>query len=83
MPLQGVAHAGARDASVGGGDISHSVQTLARDVSILPPPPGGLPDTISYAIGKWKGKTITVETPREFLKAIKTMEQPKVQPDGR
>jgi hypothetical protein len=46
-----------------------------RRTAELPAPSGAseAPDTVSLAVGKLKGKTITVETPRQFAKAIRAI----------
>ena len=57
---------------------------LARQGPPLPPPPPvpgaglaepGMPDSISIAVAKLKGKTITLHTPGEFEKAIEQVER--------
>ena len=75
VPLEGIAHSGERDVSFGGIEVSDNPRderALRRSSDIIvTTPPEGLPDTLSKAIGKVKGKTMTIESPRQFAKAIK------------
>lgn len=43
---------------------------------MLPDSPERLPDTVSEAVGTLKGKTLDIETPSQFAKAIQTIERP-------
>jgi len=43
---------------------------------VLPDSPERLPDTVSMAVGALKGKTLDIDSPSQFAKAIQTIEQP-------
>jgi hypothetical protein len=67
-PLREVAHAGERDALFGGSDEYDS--TVRHTDLVVTTAPEGMPDTVSRAIAKVKGKTFTIETPKQFAKAV-------------
>jgi hypothetical protein len=74
-----VAYSGRNTAAVGGDDISDSVQTIARSGgAVMSLPPQGSPDTLSRAIGKLKGKTLTFGSASELRKAIQTIQRQSV-----
>jgi hypothetical protein len=73
---RGTPYSGLSNAGVGGNDISDSVQTIARSGGlIMSGSPDGLPDTLSRAVGKLKGKTINIESPGQFAKAVRQIER--------
>ncbi len=62
------------DAGTGGIDLPDTPSTLARSGGVtLSSSPLGLSDTVSKEIGKLKGKTMTIESPRDFAKALKAI----------
>ena len=79
VPLLSVPHAGERDVSFGGIDLPDGPQperSMRRSGDlIITTAPEGLVDTLSRAIGKLKGKTMTVESPRQFAKAIREIDR--------
>jgi hypothetical protein len=53
-------------------DVSDE-RSLRRSADIVEAPSKDFPDSVSLAVGKLKGKTIVIETPRQFSKAIHTV----------
>ncbi|MBS1854264.1 MAG: hypothetical protein JST11_02780 [Acidobacteria bacterium] len=72
VPLRGSANLGQMDGSFGGLDLGDDVTGIPRRAAdmVVTSSPEGMPDTLSRAIARLKGKTIAVGTPRQFAKAV-------------
>ena len=71
-PLPSIDPANASPQGGGGGGGRGLRRASDLDVSTPPRLP---PDTVSLTVAKLKGKTIAIESPRQFAKAIKEIEQ--------
>ena len=52
--------------------MGDNVQSIGRTPGLVPAPvPAGLPDTVGQAVRQLNGKTLNVESPRQFEAAVK------------